>query len=131
MVNKSTLRFLFLLALGFLFFVQPATLAQDVLSDEYALGLAIQKSLQQTSNEDAVLEASASLQVASAHIVEIDDLDFTAYMVKILDSRTDTIYTYWYDANVEPTTEEMAFNTRAAAYEVRHGRLSDGILKVV
>ena len=99
-MNKSILRFLFFIALGFLFFLQPATLAQDISSDENMLGLAIQKSLQQASSGEAIFASDTKLQVASARMVEIDDLDITSYMVKILDPHTGTIYTYWYDVNV-------------------------------
>lgn len=104
--------------------MQPETYAQDISSDGIILDFAIQKSIHQASGGKAFFTSDNKLQVASARIIEIEDLDITCYLVKILNSHTGTIYTFFYDVNVESITEEMAFNMRAAAYEARYGRLS-------
>jgi len=118
---------LVLLVFGSLLFVQLPATAQDPSQEDTGLVLAIQKSLQQASIETHVSQASSSLRVATARTVQMDDLEFIAYTVKVLDPRTDVIYRYWYDADVQPVTEETAFEVRAAAYEARYGRLSHSL----
>jgi hypothetical protein len=122
-VNKNVIRGLMFVVLGCLLLVQSPVTAQQVSPDD-GLRLAIQKSLQQTSSQLHVLDTDSRLSVAAARTVQIADLGFIAYAVKILDQQTDTIYIYWYDENAEPTTEEAAFQARAAAYEAHYGHLS-------
>lgn len=90
-----------------------------------ALQLAIQKSLQQTSNRLAVEGRKGEvLAVVAARVVQLYDLSFTAYSVKILDTTTDTIIPYWYNEKLELVSEEATFLARATAYEAKYGRLS-------
>ena len=122
-MNRNVTRLATLLSLVSLLIIQLPTSGAQGGNDP--LQLAIQKSLQQTQNRLA-LEGIKSevLTVATARVVQLDDIGFTAYSVKILDATADTIYSYWYNERVEPISEEAAFLARATAYEAKYGRLS-------
>jgi hypothetical protein len=124
-MTKSKWRFLLvLLAFGSLLLVTLSPSAQELPQGDSGLAVAIQESLGQASAETHDSQASRSLRVATARTVRMDDLEFRAYAVKVLDPRADTVYSYWYDQDLEPIAEETAFDARAAAYEARYGRLS-------
>lgn len=123
-MNKLGNRIL-LLFLSIILLLQISTTSQVTAQDTQGLAIAIQKSLQETSNTlRTTNNAHQALSVAAARTVRINDLGFLAYAVKILDTSTDTIYSYWYDGNLEPISEETAFSIRASAYEAKYGRLS-------
>lgn len=121
MIRLITISFLILLL------IQPLTGGAQ--RDDEALQLAIQKSLQQTSYQLTTQEEGQGeeLSVAAARVIQMNDLGFTAYSVKILDTATDTIYSYWYNADVKLASEESLFLVRAAAYEEKYGRLSKNL----
>jgi len=82
-----------LLSLLVTFLAQPPTGSAQ--RDGELLRLAIQKSLQQTTGRQGIADKEPKiLSVAAARIVQVDDVGFTAYSVKILDTTTDTIYSY-------------------------------------
>lgn len=112
------------LVFGSLFSVQLPPAAQEPSQEDSGLDLAIQASLQQASLKANAMQTSGSLRLAAARTVQMDDLEFEAIAVKVLDPINDVIYSYWYDEEVQPTTERAAFQARAAAYEARYGRLS-------
>lgn len=101
----------------------PLTLAhaQGIDNLDRAIGEALGQTIARASMSSA---EAKSLSVAAARTVAMPDLGTTAYTVKILDNQADAIYTYWYDASLQPTTEFAAFSQRAVAYEQTYGRLS-------
>jgi hypothetical protein len=115
------------LAVSSMLLVQLPAVTQDRSQQATGLELAIQKSLQQTSAGIQSSPVRGSLRVATARIVQMDDLGFEAYAVKVLDPTNDEIYSYWYDEDVQAIAENVAFRARAAAYEARYGRLSQSL----
>ncbi len=92
------------------------------------LDWAVEKSLQQTRSRLTMRPQDAgALSVVSSRVVAPDDLDTIAYAVKILDKNAGQVYQYWYDENLQPITENQAFERRAAAYEAKYGHLSRGL----
>lgn len=71
--------------------------------------------------------AEGPLQVVESYSVTDSDLSYKAHSVKVLDTATERIYTYWYDAELQPISEEEAFQQRVSAYETHYGRLSKGL----
>jgi len=117
-------RWLWLVVIGLAFFSQHPVRKQPVVSAGSGLDVAIAQSLAATARALHREGVAADLQVAEAHTVAVPDLAFTAYAVKILDPQRERIYQYWYDAEGYPTTEQAAFDARAAAYVARYGHLS-------
>jgi subtilisin family serine protease len=104
---------------------QLAAALPDLYKQESDLAMAIQKSLQDTRYSLGLTSVdNQALNVAEAREIEIAELDYLIYWVKILDIRTGTIYPYWYDENLELITEESAFRTRTLAYQAKYGHLS-------
>ena len=124
MRKYSYVRLAVLLSLLIIFLTQPPIgVTQD--DGDQPLSRAIQKSLEQTGGSLGVAgQQGQVLSVVAARTVEIDDLGSVAYSVKILDTANDTIYSHWYDEDLQPISEEEAFLTRATAYEAQYGRLS-------
>ena len=79
--------------------------------------MAIEASLRQASTEATTSPVNSSLRLATARTVQMDDLAFEAYAVKVLDSDNDVIYRYWYDEDIQAIAEAIAFRARAAAYD--------------
>jgi subtilisin family serine protease len=96
---------------------------------EGALATAIELSLSQTRGEAELLteDGPDTMIVANARVVEQPDIKFVAYTVKILDTASETIHTYWYDQDLRAISEAEAFRRRATAYEEKYGRLSPGL----
>lgn len=112
-----------------LLLMQPrATWGQPIGDDtDLMLDYVVGQSLQRTVDRLRLSAIDADLRVADAHVVQIEDLGFTSYAVKIHDIENGTIDIYWYDAEGKPTTEREAFDVRAAAYEEKYGHLSRGL----
>lgn len=124
-MTQSKSRFLlFLLVCGSLFSFQLSPAAQGPAREDTRLEMAIEASLRQASKEANTSPVNSSLRLATARTVQMDDLAFEAYAVKVLDSDNDVIYRYWYDEDIQAIAEAIAFRARAAAYEARYGRLS-------
>ena len=102
-------------------------------NDDEPLATAIELSLSQARDEAKSLTADepSVMIVATARVVEQSDIGFVAYAVKILDTASDIIYTYWYDQDLQTIPESEAFRRRAAAYEERYGRVSQGLYTIL
>jgi subtilisin family serine protease len=88
------------------------------------LDAVVEQSLQATARTLHINRFTANLRVAESHAVQVSDLAFTAYAVKILDPQQERLYQYWYDAEGRHTTEQAVFDARAAAYVAKYGHLS-------
>jgi subtilisin family serine protease len=122
-MRKRLAQWLLVVCLTCLLVAQSLSTARPTQFDQ-GLETAIRESLQQAGREISVVEADGRLAVAAARIVQVDNLNYRAYAVKILDQATDTIHSYWYDEEVQPISEEDAFQARATAYEARYGHVS-------
>jgi subtilisin family serine protease len=80
--------------------------------------VAKQKALNQIS------QGASSLRVITANSVIQKDTGYEAYLVKVLDERANTIQTFWYDRDLNPISQQTAFEQQAASYQRRYGRLS-------
>lgn len=123
-MKRKWQRWLSLVVISLAFFSQHSTQRQPAVNAGSRLDVAIAQSLAATARVLHHAGGAADLQVAEAHTVAIPDLQFTAHAVKILDPQREQIYQYWYDAEGHPTTEQAAFDARAAAYVARYGHLS-------
>jgi len=126
-MKKQWLSWLLFPILILLLVQQRATWGQSIDDVDPILGCVVDQSLQATADRLRLRAVDADLHVADAHIVQIERLEFTSYVVKILDLQNETIDVYWYDAEGHPTTEQKAFDARATAYEAIYGHLSRGL----
>lgn len=105
---------------------QSKSMAQLSQLDQGLQGV-VQASLEEARRDTNAFNDPDRLTIAAARTVQMDDLNYTAYAVKILDQATDTVLSYWYDNEGHPTSEVAAFQARALAYESKYGHLSRGM----
>ncbi len=111
----------------FVFLFSPHQITRGKSDLDPMLAHVVRLSMQRTANNLLMKTSMAELQVASAHTVQVEELNYTAYVVKIWDSGNEAVHVYWYDANGNAITEQAAFDARATAYESQFGHLSQSL----
>lgn len=121
---RQALYWFSLLVLILLLVPQQATWGQSSDGTDLIWDSLVEQSLQTTARNLHLRAGDTSLRVADAQIIQVEDLAYTAYRVKTLNLRDETIDSYWYDVEGNPITEREAFDARSAAYEKKYGNLS-------